>query len=167
MAEPKASPRLIKFVRRALRRDRSLTYEVVLQRWRAGSPEGPADDVVRRVYDEELAALTTPRAADPGHNRLVLGSAAAWILANALLVLAIGLRGYLSCRQGGSSTTLGCGFGFGMLFLIVGVAQLLYGAVVAAIAYRIWKPVAQGVLIGMGATTVLFTALCFGATVSG
>jgi hypothetical protein len=166
MPEPAASPRLIKFVRRALREQPDRTFDELLERWRALG-HGAADDdaIVRNVYDQQLAAPAAPP--EPSQNRLVIASSLIWILANIGLVLVLGLPGYIGCQQSGQTTSGfgGCGVDLGLTFLGVGIAQLAYGIVASVIAYRFRKAVAQGILIGMGAAVVLFTVLCFGAAV--
>lgn len=169
MAESAAPPRLIKFVRRALRENPKPTFEDVLARWNASqggtSDQNPA--LLRTVYDEELERASQPRPPrDPKHTRIVVVTIAIWILGNVAIALAIGLPDYVSCRaptQGAAS----CGLGLGLTFLLVGVAQAVCGAVAAVIATRIRPPVAQGILIGLSMVLVLFTVVCFGATVSG
>jgi hypothetical protein len=166
MPERAASPRLTKFVRRALRAQPDLAFEELLERWRAQA-HGAGDDeaIVRDVYDQQLAARTAPP--EPNQNQLVIACSMIWIFANVGLVLVLGLPGYVECQNSGQTAPAfgGCGVNLGLTFLGVGVAQLAYGTVASVIALQFRKAVAQGILVGMGAAVVLFTVLCFGAAV--
>ncbi len=167
MPEPAAPPRLVKFVRRALRADPRPTFDDVLGRWRAAQ-RGEADPAqVQAVYDEELARAQEPRSRDPRHGQIVGLTIAIWILVQVGLALALGLPDYLSCRQAGQPAhPTGCGVNLGIVFVVVGFGQLLYSAIIALIAYRLRPPVAQGILIAMSIVVVLFTVVCFGAAAS-
>lgn len=169
MSEPAASPRLIKFVRRALRHEPDLRFEALLERWRVQAQGEADEEMVRRVYAEEVAASAELAVPERYRTRLLVGTAVVWILVNAGLALLIGLQGYVDCRAGAPTGggLFSCGLNLGLVFLVVGIAQVVYGAIFSVIALRIRKPVAQGILIGMGAALVLFTAVCFGATARG
>jgi hypothetical protein len=169
MAEAAASPALVKFVRRALRREPDVSFDRLLERWRVQHPQQDDEDLLRQVYDEEVAARGEARhARDPNYNRTVLVTAIAWVLANAALAVLVGLPGYLQCRQrppvGGFG---GCGMNLGLVFLAVGGVQVVYGAIGGVVAARFSQPAAQGVLIGIAAVFLLFGALCFGVTARG
>jgi hypothetical protein len=165
MAERAASPRLIKFVRRALRAEPRPEFEEVLGRWRAQPRSTEDAELVRTVYTEELAVLSAP--AEPPQTRVVLITVAVWIVAHIGLALGIGLPAYVSCRAtGATGTFLGCGASLGLTFVGVGSVQLVYGLIAAVIAVRFRRAVAQGILIGMGTVLVLFTIVCFGAGVT-
>lgn len=164
MPEPAAPPRLIKFVRRTLRQNPKPTFEEVLARWNASQREQVDPALFQTIYDEELERALQPRPPrDPKHSQMVLVTIAIWILAHLAIALALGLPGYRSCETASSS----CGLNLGLVFLSVGLVQLVYGAVAAIIAYRIREPVAQGILIGMSIVVVVFTVLCFATTAVG
>jgi hypothetical protein len=165
MRNPAASPRLIKFVRRALRADPKPSFEDVLARWRGQQGGEVEPELVRAVYDEELAGATQPAMRDANYSRIVLVTLATWLVVHVALALALGLPTYITCRQSGSSSAAfgGCGFNLGVSFLLAGLAQVVYGVVLSVVAYQLRRPVAQGILIGMGIVVVLFTAVCFGA----
>ena len=169
MADDSASPRLIKFVRRALRREPGISFEQLLERWRVQHPEPDDEDLLRRTYDKEQG--TSPgaigRDRDPNHNRTVLLTVVAWVLANTALALLIGLPGYIQCTPRTGSGLFSCGLNLGIVFLAVGAGQVVYGAMAAVVASRFGKAVTQGLLIGMGAVFLLFGAVCFGATIKG
>ena len=105
----KSSPALVRFVRRALRRDPTLTYEQLLELWRTG-PGAHSDDAdaVREVYDEERATAEarSQRQADPRHGRKVLVTAAIWVGAHLVILGAFDVPMYIGCS--GSSD---CGVG--------------------------------------------------------
>ena len=169
MPDPEAPPRLIRFVRRALRVEPTSSFEDVLARWRADFGNDVGTELIREVYDDELARASQPRPRDPRHGQVVLTTVAIWLVLNVGIALALGLPEYGTCKQSGSSGAgfSACGFAFGATFLVVGVVQLVYGAVVSVVAYRARAAAGQGILIGMGITTVLFTVVCFGATTTG
>ncbi|HEY1293846.1 MAG TPA: hypothetical protein VGJ60_12245 [Chloroflexota bacterium] len=158
MAEP--SPALVKFVRRALRRDATLTYEQILELWSA-APGGHSDDAdaVREVYDEEraIADARTRREPDPGHSRKVLITVAIWVGAHLVILAALDVPMYAGCS--GSSE---CGLGLALTAFAIGWIQLIYGVVTGAVLSRSRPAIAQGVFIGTATVTIGFTFLCFG-----
>jgi hypothetical protein len=105
------------------------------------------------------------------HSRTVVTTLAIWIGVHVVLLLGVGVPGYLECRAPFSTTSSifgGCGASLGLVALAIGWIQLLYGGVVTLILFiRRSLAVGQGVLIGTAAVTFLFTALCFGAAVTG
>lgn len=163
MPEPGASPRLIKFVRRTLRRNPKPTFEEVLERWRGATREDVDPAQMQTVYDEEMARALEPPPRDPKQTQIVLVSIGVWIVANGAIALALSLPTYVSCRRFSSN----CGLNLGLVFLLVGVAQVVVGVLAGLIALRIRQPVAQGIFIGLSIVLVLFTVLCFGATANG
>jgi hypothetical protein len=168
MTERAASPRLVKFVRRALRAEPRPTFEEVLARWRAQPRSDESAELVLAVYDDELANFTEPGAAEQAQTRVVLITVGIWIAVHTVLALGIGLPSFVDCRGSGSSGAVGaCGLGLGLTFLSVAVVQVIYGLIAALIVYRRRRPVAQGILIGLSSVLLLFTVLCFGATVTG
>jgi hypothetical protein len=157
MAE--ASPALLKFVRRALRREPALSFEQVLERWSA-TPTARADDAeaVRQVYDEEIAraAERQQQTPDPRHGRKVLITAGVWVAAHLAILAAFDVPMYATCS--GSE----CGLGLALTALAIGWVQLIYGVIVGAVLSRSRPAISQGVFIGTGAVTLGFTFLCFG-----
>jgi hypothetical protein len=109
------------------------------------------------------------RASD--HSRVVVTTFVIWTALHVLLLLGLGLPGYLDCRGQPDSTRNvfgGCGISLGLVALGIGWIQLLYGGLATLVLFiRRNMAVGQGVLIGAAAVTLLFTALCFGATASG
>ena len=103
----------------------------------------------------------------PGHTRRVLITIGVWIAIQVVLLLALGGWAYVDCVSSGDGSQRvfgGCGVNFGLVALTIGWSQLVYGLVVAAIVwFRKYAAVTQGVLIGMAAVVLLFTALCFGS----
>lgn len=103
----------------------------------------------------------------PGHSRRVLITIGVYVASQVLLLLALGGWAYFDCAtQGDGSRGVlgGCGVNFGLVALTIGWAQLVYGLVIVAIVwFRKFAAVTQGVLIGMAAVVLLFTALCFGS----
>jgi hypothetical protein len=170
MAEASASPTLVKFVRRALRREPNVSFEQLLERWRLEHPDQQDEPLLRQVYDGEVIGRTenaTGGPHGPNYNRNVLLIVVAWVAANAALALLIGLPAYLQCRQRAPGGTFGaCGLNLGVVFLAVGAVQVVYGLITAVVAGRFSKSGAQGVLIGTAAVFLLFGALCFGVTAS-
>ena len=93
-----------------------------------------------------------------------------WIALHVLLLIAVGVPGYAECRAGSTpqSGIFTCGSSLGIIALAIGWIQLIYAAVIALILFtRKQNAIGQGVLIGMAAVTLLFTALCFGVAFSG
>jgi hypothetical protein len=169
MAE-RPTPALIKFVRRALRREPGLSFEQLLEHWRlqrGGAVEGDTA-LLRVVYDEEVVASRERRPAvrQPNHDRIVLLTVVGWFAAHLLLLAILGMPSYLECRgtpQPPRSLFLGCGVRLGLTALGIGGVQVPYG-LIAGLSLRQPRPaVAQGILIGTGAVALLFTVLCFGA----
>ena len=157
-----SSPALVKFVRRALRREPNLTYEQVLERWSA-APGARTDDAesVRQVYDEEIAiaAARQQRTPDPMHGRKVLITAAIWFGAHLVILAAVDVPMYAGCSSSSSSE---CGLGLALTALAIGWIQLVYGLITGAVLSRSRPAIAQGVFIGTGMVTLGFTFLCFG-----
>jgi hypothetical protein len=165
-AAPAPPPRVVKFVRRALRANPKPGFDDVLARWRAVQRQDVDVAQLHTIYDSELERASQLRAApDPRHSQIVVLTIGIWILANIVIALGSGMPGYLGCRQPTSGNTgSDCGLQLGLTFLELGGAQFVYGAVAAVIAYRIRAAVGQGILIGMGIVVVLFTVVCFGTT---
>jgi hypothetical protein len=166
MPERVASPRLIKFVRRALRANPNYTFEEVLASWKAQSHSDDDPELVRTIYNQELAARNQPPASEAAHTRIVLITIAIWVVVHTAIALGIGLPTYIACRAqvatGGPFQW--CGFSLGLTFLGVGAVQVVYGLIAAAIAFRVRRAVAQGILIGLSTVLVGFTIVCFGAS---
>jgi hypothetical protein len=176
MAEPQ--PALIKFVRRAVRREPGLTFEQVLERWRVQTGTAAEDDaeLLRTVYNEEVQydqevhaiRVDPPRPREANYSRVVLIALAAWIAAHLALLAALGLPAYAACRAGETTSgSLGCGINLGLTALAIGWLQPVYGVVIALVVRPRRTAVAQGIFIGIGVVTLLFTVLCFGGAFSG
>ena len=99
--------------------------------------------------------------------RQVLTALGVWVGAHVVLLAALAVPGYVDCQSGPpSSNNLfgGCGIGVGLTALAMGWIQPIYGVVAIIIAFRRHHTaVAQGLVIGVCAVTLLFTALCFGS----
>jgi hypothetical protein len=99
--------------------------------------------------------------------RRVLSALGIWVGAHVLLLALLAVPGYVECQSGPpSSNNLfgGCGVGLGLTGLAIGWIQPIYGIVAIIIAFRRHHTaVAQGLVIGVCAVTLLFTALCFGS----
>jgi hypothetical protein len=169
MRDPAAPPRLVRFVRSAVRVDPKPSFEDVLARWRRVFGSDVDTDLIRTIYDEELARVSEPRPRDARHSQIVHISIAIWLLANVALALTLSLPHYWTCRQSPPDEGAfgACGLNLGIVFFVVGVLQLVYGAVVSVIAYQVRPASTQGILIGMGVVLALFTVVCFGATAKG
>jgi hypothetical protein len=150
-------------VRRALRRDPSLSYEQVLELWSA-APGGHAEeaDAVREVYGEEraMAASQSHWQTDPRHGRKVLITAALWVAAHLVILAAVDVPIYVECTR--SSTCGQVGFGPALTAFSIGWVQLMYGVVTGAVLSRTRPAISQGVFIGTAIVTIGFTFLCFG-----
>jgi hypothetical protein len=164
------SPAQIKFFRRLVRRSPELSFEEAMDRWRAEHGEvQPADaEVMRTLYDEEQAARAHgPPPHDPNHSRTVMRTIVAWIGVHVLLLVAVGLSAYTQCTGQPATGGIfgGCGLNVGLTALAIGVAQLVYGVIAAAVlAMNRRTAIAQGLFISAATVVVLFTAVCFGAT---
>lgn len=169
MSEPQAPPRLIKFVRRALRANPKPTFDEVLEGWRARAGGDVSAEHVQSVYDEELARAAQPTPRDPNQGRTIRIVVGVWLLAHVVIALGLGLPSYMTCRSPtpGDYATL-CGLGLGLSFLFVGIGQVVYGAIAAFVAHRLHRAsITQGLLIAFSTVAVLFTVVCFGATITG
>jgi len=179
MAKPKHSPALVKFVRRAIRREPGLTLEQLEQRWRAQRAQRaqPGEFVevdaerLRTVYAEEAQRARQPDAArprSPTHGRTVLLTVGAWIAAHLVLLAALALPAYLACQRAPPASSLlgsGCGLPLGLTALAIGWLQPVYGVIIAFVIGGRRTAIAQGLFIAVGATTLLFTVVCFGGAV--
>jgi hypothetical protein len=171
MAEARA-PALIKFVRRAMRREPGLTFEQLLERWRLQAGAAAEDDaeLLRTVYDEEAQGIRVdPRPREANYSRVVLIALAAWIAVHLALLAALGLPAYAACRAGetSSGSLTSCGINLGLTALAIGWIQPFYGVVIGLIVRPRRTAVAQGIFIGLGVVTMLFTVLCFGGAFGG
>jgi hypothetical protein len=166
MSDPAAPPKLIRYVRSALRVDPKPSFEDVLGRWRKVFGSELETELIRTVYDQELARAVTPRQRDPRHTQIVLFTVGLWLLGHVALALALGLPEYVTCRQSPQQYPTNCGSNLGVTFLVVGLVQAFYGVIVGIIAARIRPAVAQGVFIGLGIVVPVFTVVCFGVALS-
>ena len=108
--------------------------------------------------------------ASSDHSRRVVTTLIVWIGLHVLLLVGVGLPGYAECRSGSApqSGIFTCGSSLGVIALAIGWIQLIYGGVIALVLFvRKQMAIGQGVLIGMAAVTLLFTALCFGVAFGG
>jgi hypothetical protein len=100
-------------------------------------------------------------------SRRVLSALGIWVGAHVLLLAALAIPGYVECQGSPpSSNNLfgGCGIGVGLTALAIGWLQPIYGVVGIIVAFRTHRTaIAQGLVIGVCAVTLLFTALCFGS----
>jgi hypothetical protein len=78
---------------------------------------------------------------------------------------------YLDCRgtpQAGGGFSLGCGPSAGLIALLIGLLQVIYGFITGAIMLLTRRTaVGQGMFIGASVVLLLFTGLCFGLAVLG
>jgi hypothetical protein len=167
MAE-QPSPGLIKFIRRAIRRQPDLSYEEVVQRWQSqhGELSEEQRQSVQAIYDEERARPSqAPREQDPRHSRRVVTSIAAWIVLHLIVLLGFGVPVYTRCLGETTTATVssGCGVNLGLVALLIGWVQLFYGVIGGLIVAHWRTAIGQGIMIGSAAVTLLFTVLCFGA----
>ena len=112
-----------------------------------------------------MAEPAAPPARDPQHSQIVLRTIGIWIVAHIVIALAFGLPGLVSCQP--SSGIGSCGVSLGLVFFLVGLVQVVYGAVAAAVLFRSRPAVAQGMLIALSIVVVLFTVVCFGTAAVG
>jgi hypothetical protein len=105
------------------------------------------------------------RTRDPKHDQTVLLAIAGWFAAHVLLLALLGGPAYVQCQ--GSPAFPGCGAGLGLTALSIGWVQLVYGLPVAFIVRGKRSAVAQGIFIGTGVVSGLFTVLCFGSAILG
>jgi len=161
------APAQIKFVRRIVRRSPDLSFEDVLERWRAehGEMAESEAEALRARYDEEQAAPRQGRPPpDPNHGRTVMRTIVAWIGVHILLLVALAVPSYAQCTGQPSNFFGSCGLNIGLTALAIGVAQLVYGVIAGAVlTLNRRTAIAQGLFISAAALVVLFTAACFGA----
>jgi hypothetical protein len=148
---------LLKFVRRELRRDSSLTPDQLVDAWRAheeraGRSVVEADvDLIRALHPEEVVAAGE-RAAAP--ERGLVGRGCLLILG--LNVGVFVLLGLLAAGTSGQVQTVAT-----VVLVLIGLVQLVY---VVPIGVRLRRDgqtaTLQGVLIG-AALTFLWSAACF------
>jgi hypothetical protein len=172
MAEPRP-PALVKFVRRARQREPQLTFEQLLERWRAqpGQVIEVDAELVRTVYDEDVQGIRPgPPPREAHHSRVVIVSLAAWIGVHVVLLAAIGWPAYSQCRatEATPSTSFtSCGLTLGLTSLAIGWIQPWYGVAIGLVMYRRRPAIAQGIFIGLGIVAMLFTVVCFGGAFGG
>ena len=170
-------PALLKFVRRSIRRNPAISFEELLDGWRARRGR-PIDEIeatsLRDVYEEEAAALREQRLHSPaarhtqvaGSGQIVWLTALAWIAAHLVLSGILALPGYYACRAGTSygNSAMYCALPFGLTVLAIGGVQLLYGLVLGFIllaANPRARALAPGIFIGTSVVATLNTVLCF------
>ena len=105
------------------------------------------------------------RTRDPKHDQSVVLAIAAWFGAHVVVLALVGGLAYVQCQ--GSTVFPGCGAGLGLTALSIGWVQLVYGLPVAFIVRAKRPAVAQGIFIGTGVVSGLFTVVCFGSAILG
>jgi hypothetical protein len=159
---PDVSPREV--VREILRRSPHATFVEVEAAWRALHGETDLAQL-RAEYDQELAERSQRRH-DPRerqHGRKVLRTAALWIVGHLLVAVLLGLRGYLECRGGPPPNFFfgSCGVNLGLMVVLIGLGQLVWGVAVGLSLRRQRPAVAQGILIGTAVFILATPVVCF------